>query len=166
MLTRLGIEVRTAENGTQDIECVRERIPDIIFLGIRMSDVNASEVLVRLIKEHGKENLKVVAVTASVFDHQRRQFLEQGFDDFVAKPFRVEVVLEMVAKLRGVTFECEDRAEAGSDPINLGRIALPYEIRRGSSERDRHSSSDRRVGEIGRSGTRTRRLPANLERVV
>ena len=72
-----------------------------------------------------------MAVTASVFDHQRRQFLEQGFDDFVTKPVRVEVVLEMVAKLRGVTFGHEDRTEAGSDPINLGRIALPYEIKEG-----------------------------------
>jgi DNA-binding response OmpR family regulator len=94
-----------------------------------MPNVNGSEVPVRLIKEHGKENLKVMAITASVFDHQRRQFLEQGFDEFVAKPVRVEVVLEMVANLRGVTFEYEDRAEAGSDSINLGRIALPYEIK-------------------------------------
>ncbi|MEE2754301.1 MAG: hypothetical protein VX910_09980 [Candidatus Latescibacterota bacterium] len=70
----MGIEVRAVENVTQRIECARELILAIIFLDIRVPTANGPESLARQIKEHGKEILKDVAVTASVFDQQRRKF--------------------------------------------------------------------------------------------
>ena len=50
------------------------------------------------------KSLKVIAVTASVFPEFREKAIEAGFDDFLGKPFRVEELLQKLAKHLDVKF--------------------------------------------------------------
>ena len=67
-------------------------MPDIIFADIRMPVMDGSQMLGHLFEQYGRKATVVVAVTASVFDHQRQDFLDMGFCGFLDKPLRTEKV--------------------------------------------------------------------------
>jgi two-component system sensor histidine kinase/response regulator len=52
----------------------------------------------------------IIALTASAFQDERQTILSAGCDDFVAKPFREEVLLEKVSKHLGVAYVYEEPA--------------------------------------------------------
>ena len=102
MLKAVGAEVEVAENGLEALEQARRVRPDIVFMDIRMPVMDGVEARKRLVEEHGEGTLKIVAVTASVFEHQRQLYLEQGFDDFIDKPLRIERIYGSIAELLGI----------------------------------------------------------------
>ncbi len=130
LLERIGVEVATADSGQGALEAVRERRPDIVFLDIRMPGMDGSDTRARLVEEHGSEAMKIVAVTASVFEHQRLAFLRDGFDAFLDKPLRTEQIYGSLSELLGVEFESAD-AEPARDLSELSDwsgVALPEEL--------------------------------------
>ena len=114
MLTRIGAEVDTAENGVQALERVRARMPDIVLMDIRMPVMDGPQTLRHLFEEYGREAIRVVAVTASVFEHQRQAYLEMGFNEFLNKPLRAEQLYACLAAQLGVEY---DYAEAVAAPV-------------------------------------------------
>ena len=114
MLTRIGIQVETAENGAQGLEQVGREMPDIVFLDIRMPVMGGPEMLKRMRREHGEDAAEVVAVTASVFDHQRQEYLDMGFAAFLSKPLESEQIYACLSELLGVKF---DFAETESNDV-------------------------------------------------
>ncbi len=105
MLEEIGVSVETADDGLEALEQVRRQMPDIIFLDIRMPNMDGQETLRRLTEEHGPDATKVIAVTASVFQHQRQSYIEAGFSGFLDKPLRQQQVYASMAKDLGVEFE-------------------------------------------------------------
>jgi len=105
ILSDIGVEVRLAENGQEALEAVRAEIPDIVFMDIRMPTMNGLEAARHIWDEFGKDRLKIAAVSASVLEHEKKMFMDVGFDDFIAKPFRFERICECLAKLLQVEFE-------------------------------------------------------------
>ncbi|MBX7223692.1 MAG: response regulator [Blastocatellia bacterium] len=53
----------------------------------------------------------IIALTASVFEHERGTVFEAGCDDFVAKPFQVETIFEKLALHLGVRFQYQTDEE-------------------------------------------------------
>jgi len=133
MLTGLGCEVRTAEDGRTAVELACSDPPDIVFLDIRMPGMDglqaAQEVRRRL--GEGKSPAggaapRLVALSASALAHEQKRYLEAGFDDFVPKPFRLDRLCEGLARLPHVRFEYETAASRESTaPEGL----LPAEFR-------------------------------------
>jgi len=78
--------------------------------------------------DQGK-TIKVIALTASVFEHEHQTVLEDGCDDFIRKPFRELVILERLTQHLGVHFIYED-----SEPFQRGREISPEMLRTVSSE--------------------------------
>jgi CheY-like chemotaxis protein len=106
MLQRIGVTVDSAESGERALEMVRINRPDIVFMDIRMpGGLDGTETMLKLLEEHGQDAMKIVAVTASVFQHQRDKFLEEGFDGFIDKPLRAEQLYSALAEEVGVSFE-------------------------------------------------------------
>ncbi len=54
LLTRLGIEVETAESDDKVLELARKRLPNLVILEIRMPGMSGPEVLENLLEEHGR----------------------------------------------------------------------------------------------------------------
>lgn len=111
VLTQIGVQVEMAENGAVGLEKMEENMPDILFLDIRMPVMDGPEMLSRLFKRYGSDAPVVVAVTASVFDHQRLQYQEMGFSDFLDKPLRVEQVYACLAEHLHVEYVFEEKEE-------------------------------------------------------
>ena len=102
MLTQIGVEVETAENGALGLESVGREMPDVVFLDIRMPVMDGPEMLERIHRAYGKEAIVVVAVAASVFDHQKQAYLDMGFAAFLSKPLEAERIYQCLSEDVGV----------------------------------------------------------------
>jgi len=111
ILTDIGVEVILTENGLEAVEKTRIHCPDIIFMDIRMPVMDGLEATRQLLKEFPRDQLKIVAISASVMEHEKREFLDVGLDDFIPKPFRFERVAACLENLLGVEYEYEEPLE-------------------------------------------------------
>jgi signal transduction histidine kinase/CheY-like chemotaxis protein len=128
ILSDIGVKVRLAENGIQALEAVRLERPDIVFMDIRMPDMDGMEATRRMLHQFGddpKGRPYVVAVSASALQHQRQQFMAIGFDYFIAKPVHTEQVYECLASLLQIEYEYEDSEMSQMD---IAKIVLPAEL--------------------------------------
>ena len=85
-----------AVNGIEAVTLCEDEHPDLILMDIRMPGMNGLDAT-RIIKEVNHD-VPVVALSAYAFDENIREAKAAGCDDFMAKPFRVEDLLDMVEK--------------------------------------------------------------------
>ncbi|MGL5063251.1 MAG: PAS domain S-box protein [Microcoleus sp.] len=104
MLTSLGFSVRDAENGSQAVEMWSSWEPHLIWMDMRMPVMDGYEATKRIKKHLKGQATVIIALTASAFDEERSVILSAGCDDFVAKPFREQVILEKMEKYLGVRY--------------------------------------------------------------
>jgi signal transduction histidine kinase/ligand-binding sensor domain-containing protein/DNA-binding NarL/FixJ family response regulator len=115
MLRDLGCRVHTAAHGREVLAGLVEEAPDILFLDIRMPVLDGLETLKALRAEPAWQSVRVVAISASVLQHERQAYLEAGFDDFIDKPFRFERICQCLAERLGVEFDHESVEQAVGD---------------------------------------------------
>ena len=132
LLSGLKVEVVQAVNGRDGLEKVREHLPDIIFLDIRMPIMDGKEALKEIRKEFGDDRFKIVFITASAFDIDRERFTQIGAHQFIVKPFRLEQIVSCLKELLGVDFEYEEETPEQKPTdipeINYEKITLPEEL--------------------------------------
>ena len=85
-----------AHNGIEAVTMNEEEHPDLILMDIRMPEMNGLDAT-RIIKEV-THNTPVIALSAYAFDENIREAKAAGCDDFMAKPFRVEDLIEICAR--------------------------------------------------------------------
>ncbi len=111
LLSRLGFEVREAENGQQAVALWDSWQPHLILMDMRMPVMDGYEAT-KQIKSHLKGQATVIiALTASAFEEDRTMILSAGCDDFVRKPFQEEVLLEKIATHLGVRYVYEESSQ-------------------------------------------------------
>lgn len=79
-----------------------------------MPVMDGPQMLEHLFAQYGRDATVVVAVTASVFDHQRREYLGMGFSGFLDKPLRTEQIYAYLSEHLGVAYTFVEEAE---DPV-------------------------------------------------
>ena len=87
-----------AHNGIEAVTINEEERPDLILMDIRMPGMNGLDAT-RIIKE--VSSTPVIALSAYAFEENIRNAKEAGCDDFMAKPFKVENLIEIVKKYLG-----------------------------------------------------------------
>ena len=85
-----------AHNGIEAVTINEDEKPDLILMDIRMPEMNGLDAT-RIIKEID-HNTPVIALSAYAFEENIREAKAAGCDDFMAKPFRVENLIEMVKR--------------------------------------------------------------------
>ena len=85
-----------AHNGIEAVTLCEDEHPDMILMDIRMPDMNGLDAT-RIIKEVNHD-IPIVALSAYAFDENIREAKAAGCDEFLAKPFRVEDLLDTVGK--------------------------------------------------------------------
>ena len=104
------LEVREAVNGLEALETWERWTPHLIWMDMRMPIMDGQEATQRIKAARQGEKTVIVALTATAFEEDREAILLEGCDDFVRKPFRKEVIYDMLAKYLGVRFIYEDKA--------------------------------------------------------
>ncbi len=85
-----------AHNGIEAVTICEDEHPELVLMDIRMPDMNGLDAT-RIIKEVNHD-IPVIALSAYAFDENIREAREAGCDEFMAKPFRVEDLLDTIQK--------------------------------------------------------------------
>ena len=85
-----------AHNGIEAVTLNEDEHPDLILMDIRMPDMNGLDAT-RIIKEVNPDT-PVIALSAYAFEENIREAKAAGCDEFMAKPFKVEDLIEICAR--------------------------------------------------------------------
>ncbi len=100
ILHRSGCKVVQAESGAEAIDIYRkDQKFGLILMDIQMPEMDGLETTQKLRKEFGEKLPKIVAMTAYSMQNDREKFLENGMDDYVAKPIRAHILIKKVGEL-------------------------------------------------------------------
>ena len=95
-LSNEGFEVLTAENGVEALKILEERTVDIVILDVMLPQLDGFEVLARLRREAGPEELPVIMATSRDKSKDIVRGFELGANDYVTKPVHLEVLLKRI----------------------------------------------------------------------
>jgi CheY-like chemotaxis protein len=132
MLAPLGFEMHEAVNGKDALDKIATCHPHGILMDLVMPVLDGFEATRRLRKTKAGKDITVIAVSASVFEHDRSGSVAVGCDDFLAKPVYIDGLLACLKnhlRLEWLYAPPSSLAEpAKPDPFsNKGRFTLPPE---------------------------------------
>ena len=133
ILESAGFLVQVAPDGAQGVEAFQTWRPHFIWMDVRMPVMDGMEAAKRIRGLEGGRDVKIVAVTASVFADQRSEVLAAGMDDLIRKPYRPGEVFDCMARHLGVRYRRRENAPALRGEVAALRredvAALPEELR-------------------------------------
>jgi signal transduction histidine kinase/FixJ family two-component response regulator len=108
LLSPIGFEVQLANNGQEAIAVWDQWEPHLVLMDMRMPIMDGYEAT-KYIKSTIKGNATaIIALTASVLEEEKAIVLSAGCDDFIRKPFREQMVFDILAKHLGVKYTYEN----------------------------------------------------------
>jgi DNA-binding response OmpR family regulator len=119
-LTQADYRVSTAANAEDALALARQAAPDLVLLDIGLPGMDGLEALRHLREQMG---VPVIFLTARRRELDQVLGLEMGADDYVVKPFQLDVLLARIkAVLRRAVRSGESAAEPG--PLVAGDITI------------------------------------------
>ncbi|MCP4699072.1 MAG: response regulator [Gammaproteobacteria bacterium] len=94
LLSPLGFDIREAATGKNGIEEARTYLPDVIFMDLMMPEMDGFECTRRIRSFPELKKTPIIVASASAFEQHRRESLEAGCNDFIAKPIKAAELLE------------------------------------------------------------------------
>ncbi len=133
LMDEIGLETRVAANGEECLALFADWHPQLIWMDRRMPVMDGVEAARRIRRLPGGDKVKIVAVTASVFEEQRQELMEAGLDAFVRKPYRPEEIYQCLAAQLGLVFVYGDTVEEDAPALlpSAALAALPSSVRAG-----------------------------------
>jgi signal transduction histidine kinase/ligand-binding sensor domain-containing protein/DNA-binding NarL/FixJ family response regulator len=111
MLQPLGFEVCTAEDGQQAVETAQMWHPRVVLMDLVMP-VKTGLVAVREIRRQPpREDLVIIAVSASVLEADERKSQLAGCDAFLRKPVEMDQLLDVLEAHLNLTWICAQPRE-------------------------------------------------------
>jgi len=99
ILTKAGHSVETAKDGWEALKLftAKSREFDMILMDVEMPGMDGPRATKR-IRSLGHADVPIVAMTAHALKEDKERCLESGMNDYLSKPIRKDLLLEMVAK--------------------------------------------------------------------
>ena len=124
-LVRAGYGAHVASDGRTALEIAARERPDLVVLDLMLPGIDGLEVMRRL-REHDRDRIAVILLTAKGEESDRVTGLRLGADDYVVKPFSpAELVARVDAVLRRI-----DTSPAQEAPIELPGLTIDPSARR------------------------------------
>ncbi|MBQ2555662.1 MAG: response regulator [Thermoguttaceae bacterium] len=92
-------ETRSVNNGFDAGMMVKEYKPDLIILDVMLPDINGKDVCVRVRSDKALETVKIVCVSGIVEEDKIEELRHAGANEFLAKPFETEKLIELICRL-------------------------------------------------------------------
>ena len=110
LLESAGVHVMTAAGGFEAIALARKHLPNVVFMDLKMNDLDGLEATRRLARDPATAPIPVIAVTASALGDIRQTAREAGCVDYLSKPIRAQQLFGMMRTHLGV------RLVSGTEP--------------------------------------------------
>jgi len=149
LLREAGCTVMQAFDGLEGLaRCRCERF-DIVFSDIRMPHMNGVEMIERLRADPSTAALPVVAVSASSLEHERRFYIENGFQDFIGKPYPFQDIYRALVDHAGVRLRPVDAPPEAVAPAPAAEAALAAGLAPGMRDQLRALAAAASGGQLG-----------------
>lgn len=98
-LEKLGYNYELVETGKQAVDHVDNNHYDIIFMDIMMPEMDGVTAthIIRKNKNLTKQPA-IIALTANALAGEREKFLEEGMDDFISKPYKIQDIKHAIER--------------------------------------------------------------------
>jgi signal transduction histidine kinase/DNA-binding response OmpR family regulator len=121
MLDETGYEVSVARNGREVLASMAKRQFDAVLMDCQMPEMDGFEAvrtIRRLEAASGRPRTTVIALTANGMAGDREHCLEAGMDDYLAKPYRRDQLLEVLTRwTRGPDTPGSGESTEGQAPV-------------------------------------------------
>jgi len=172
LLAPLGFDLHEARDGVEGEERILALQPDLVLMDWRMPRLDGLELTRRIRERPGLKQPRIVILTASAFEEERREALQSGADDFLRKPLEQDELFAMLELQLGLHFLREPlsaAANAAHYPLSATDLApLPDELRSALKQAVADldlARIERQVGQLAASEPQlAARLRAMLER--
>ena len=101
LLRRYRIRITAASSGEEALSLIESRDYDFVFMDHMMPGMDGIECFHRIRSKQGSSyysKVPIIALTANAISGSREMFLEEGFNDFVAKPIDNAVFDQVLRK--------------------------------------------------------------------
>ncbi|WP_089720451.1 response regulator [Candidatus Entotheonella palauensis] len=100
MLGKLGCHVDVVVDGQEAVDAVAQGIYQLVFMDRQMPEMDglAATLAIRAQERQTGGHVPIIAMTADAMEGDRERCLAAGMDDYVSKPVRVEVLMDMIQK--------------------------------------------------------------------
>jgi two-component system, OmpR family, KDP operon response regulator KdpE len=122
-LTSHGYGTRTAGDGDEALQVMKDWFPDLVITDLRMPNVDGLE-LCRRIRE--KSLIPIIVLSVKGEERTKVEALDAGADDYVTKPFNVN---ELLARVRAALRRAKAKEEPESQLIEIGDFRIDLETR-------------------------------------
>jgi len=130
-----GYRIRTAENGKEALDSIREQTPDVVIMDVCMPEMSGLDAC-RVIKtEFQNEFIQVMLLTGLQDTDSKVEGLDSGADDYITKPpNRAEILARVRALLRirdleNRMYEANQRLQAANEEIALKNKQIEDELK-------------------------------------
>ena len=117
-LNSQGMEAEGFERPSSFWRALEERQPDLVLLDIMLPEEDGLQVLKRLRADSNTRRLPVVMLTAKSTEYDKVLGLDQGADDYIAKPFGM---MELMARIR-TALRHSGQGENGGRTYQVGAL--------------------------------------------
>lgn len=98
-LGRAGFTVRTAVDGLDALEKVRDEVPDLVITDVTMPNLNGLELTRRLRTSHKTARIPILMLSALKQEGDVLAGYAQGADDYVGKPVELSILRAKIDQL-------------------------------------------------------------------
>lgn len=98
LLKPLQMKIETADSGKKAVDMISAKMYDIIFMDHMMPELDGVETTHIIRRFHPEyKDVPIIALTANAISGTKEMFIQEGMNDFVAKPIEMRT---MLSKLR------------------------------------------------------------------
>ena len=94
ILSPLGFQLIEAVDGQEVLDKTVEYHPDLVLMDLVMPQIDGFEATRRIRDVPELQDVIILALSASAFEHIRQESLDAGCDDFLSKPLRIKELFE------------------------------------------------------------------------
>jgi signal transduction histidine kinase/CheY-like chemotaxis protein/Asp-tRNA(Asn)/Glu-tRNA(Gln) amidotransferase C subunit len=98
LLEPLGLNVVEAVNGKEGLEKTKELCPNLIIMDLIMPEMDGFDSTRQIRKIPQFKEIPIIAASASVFEHHRKESFNAGCNNFIAKPIYDNELLNLISK--------------------------------------------------------------------